>query len=106
MSTKPSRTQRITRLLRSLGDARPFIRASVVVTRKPCIRAACPTCRRGRKHHSSFLTASKSGKPKVRYLPLSLIGEARRRTANWRKTKALLEKLSELWTEELLSLKR
>ena len=57
-------------------------------------------------HQSSFLTASKGGKAKVRYLPLSLIRDARRRTANWRRSKAILEKLSELWTEELLSLNR
>ena len=105
MKTKLSHAARITQLLHSLEDTRPFIRASVVVTRKPCIRSACPTCRKGTKHPSSFLTASKGGKAKVRYLPLRLIREARRRTTNWRKAKAILEKLSELWTEELLSRK-
>ena len=105
MKTTSSRAAQIRRLLHRLGGARPFIRASVVVTRKPCIRSACPACRTGQKHRSSFLTASKGGKAKVRYLPLRLIREARRRTANWRKTKTILEKLSELWTEELLSQK-
>jgi hypothetical protein len=46
------------------------------------------------------------GKPKNRYLPKSLIAEARRRTANYRKTKAILERMSALWLEELLGRRR
>ena len=93
-------------LKRRLESYRPFIRASVVITRKPCIRKGCRACREGHKHISPLLTASVKGKPKNRYLPVRLIAEARRRTENYRKTKHLLEQMSKMWLEELLSRKK
>jgi hypothetical protein len=93
-------------LERRLRGYRPFIRATVVLTRKPCIRKGCRACRQGHKHASPLLTASVGGKPKNRYLPKGLIAEARRRTKNYRKTKQVLERMSELWLEELLSRSR
>jgi hypothetical protein len=97
--------KRLAVLERRLEACRPFIRASVVVTRKPCIRKGCRACREGHKHLSPLLTASVHGKPKNRYLPKGLIAEARRRTGNYRKTKHVLEQMSDIWVEELLSRK-
>ena len=105
MTSQPL-TQRLAVLARRLEACRPFIRASVVITRKPCIQKGCRACREGRKHLSPLLSASVQGKPKNRYLPKSLIAEARRRTANYRKTKAILERMSALWLEELLGRRR
>jgi len=93
-------------LERRLQGYRPFIRATVILTRKPCIRKGCRACRQGRKHLSPLLTASVGGKPKNRYLPKGLIAEARRRTKNYRKTKQVLERMSQLWLEELLGRSR
>jgi hypothetical protein len=90
-------------LERRLETCRPFIRASVVLTRKPCIRKSCRACREDRRHVSPLLTVSVRGRPKNRYLPKKLIAEARRRTENYRKAKRVLEQMSELWIEELLS---
>lgn len=98
--------KRMAELERRLEFCRPFIRASVVITRKPCIRKGCRACREGHKHISPLLTVSVKGKPKNRYLPMNLIAEARRRTENYRKTKRVLERMSELWLEELLSRKK
>jgi hypothetical protein len=98
--------KRMTALERRLESYRPFIRASVVITRKPCIRKSCRACREGHKHISPLLTVSVKGKPKNRYLPVKLIAEARRRTENYRKTKHVLEQMSGLWLEELLSRKK
>jgi hypothetical protein len=95
--------KRLAMLEQRLQDYRPFIRATVVLTRKPCIRKGCRACRQGRRHASPLLTASVGGRPKNRYLPKGLIAEARRRTANYRKTKQVLEQMSVLWVEELLS---
>lgn len=95
--------KRLAVLDRRLEAYRPFIRASVVLTRKPCIRKGCRACREGRKHMSPMLTASVRGRPKTRYLPQGLIAEARRRTGNYRKTKHVLEQMSKIWIEELLS---
>ena len=97
--------KRLAALELRLQAYRPFIRASVVLTRKPCTREGCRACRQGRKHASPLLTASVRGKPKNRYLPLHLIAEARRRTGNYRKSKAVLEQMSQMWLEELLSRK-
>ena len=99
-------TKRLAALQARLEFCRPFIRASVVITRKPCIRKGCRACREGHKHISPLLTASVKGKPKNRYLPVKLIAEARRRTENYRKTKRVLEQMSGLWLEELLSRKK
>jgi hypothetical protein len=49
-----------------------------------------------------MLTVSVGGKPKTKYLPKGLIAEAQRRTANYQKSKAVWEKMSEIWIEELL----
>ena len=98
--------KRMAALERRLESYRPFIRASVVITRKPCIRKGCRACREGHKHISPLLTASVKGKPKNRYLPLRLIAEARRRTENYRKTRRVLEQMSGLWIAELLSRKK
>ena len=95
--------KRLAALDRRLKAYRPFIRASVVVTRKPCIRKGCRPCWDGAKHVSPLLTASVRGKPKNRYLPQRLIAEARRRTENYRKSKAIWEQMSGMWIEELLS---
>lgn len=96
-------TKRLAVLERRLEAYRPFIRASVVLTRKPCIQKGCRACREGRKHASPLLSASVRGRSKNRYLPKKLIAEARQRTENYRKTKHVLEQMSEIWIEELLS---
>ncbi|MFH1725590.1 MAG: DUF6788 family protein [Elusimicrobiota bacterium] len=103
MASRSTFAKRLAVLALRLEAYRPFIRASVVITRKPCIREGCRACREGRKHASPLLTASVRGKAKNRYLPKRLIGEARRRTENYRKSKAILEQMSEIWLEELLS---
>lgn len=103
MPRRSALAKRLVVLARRLEAFRPFIRASVVITRKPCIRKNCRACRNGQKHVSPLLTASVRGKPKNRYLPQGLIAEARRRTENYRKSKVVLEQMSEIWLEELLS---
>jgi hypothetical protein len=102
MPASKSLAKRLAALERRLQSLRPFIRATVVLTRKPCIRKGCRHCRQGRRHFSPLLTVSVAGRPKTRYLPKNLIAEARRRTENYRKTKRVLERMSELWLEELL----
>ena len=97
-----ARHKRIATLWRRLEASSPFIRSSVVVTRKPCIRETCPTCKSGRKHESCYLAVSRKGKSRVRYLPKRLVQEARRRALKYRETKAILDEMSEIWTEELL----
>lgn len=94
--------KRLKRLETLLEGHRPFVRATVVVTRKPCVHKGCHACRHGRKHPSSYLVASMDGKPKVRYLPKDKVGSARRLAHNWRKTKAILEDMSRIWIEDLL----
>ena len=101
MTTKIT-AQRLAALERRLKAYRPFIRGSAVVTRKPCIREGCPACREGRKHPSSMLTVSVQGKAKTRYLPQGLIAQARRQTENYRKSRVIWERMSEIWIEELL----
>lgn len=98
-----ARPERLVSLWRRLKARSPFIRSSVVVTRKPCIRKSCPACKTGRKHESCYLVVSRQGKPRVRYLPKRLVREAQRRAQNYRKTKAILDEMSEIWIEELLS---
>ena len=100
-----SRAKRLAILANQLESCRPFIRASVVITRKPCIRKGCRACRDGRKHESPLLTASVNGSSKNRYLPKHLIATARLRAGNYRKTKAILEKMSKIWIDDLLSRK-
>lgn len=97
-----TKQKRLSRLATRLEAHRPFVRASVVVTRKPCIRENCRACRQGRKHLSTYLVASSGGKPKVRYLPKALLANARRRARNWRATKRILEEMSQIWIEDLL----
>ena len=99
-----TRTKQLAALTRRLKACHPFIRASVVLTRKPCIRKGCGACREGDRHESPLLTTSVGGRAKNRYLPKGLIAEAKRRTANYRKAKAVVEKMSELWIDDLLSL--
>lgn len=105
MPSHSTSTKRLAALARRLEACRPFIRASVVITRKPCIRKGCRACREGHKHASPLLTTSVRGKSKNRYLPKRLIAEARRLTGNYRKSKAILEQMSEIWLDELLNQK-
>lgn len=99
---RKSTAKTLIRLINRLDHCRPFFRASVVVTRKPCIREGCAACKEGQGHHSSYLIVSKSGKPKVRYLPKNLIAAAKRYAQNYRETKALTEEMSRIWMEEFL----
>ncbi|MCG2661763.1 MAG: hypothetical protein L6437_16145 [Kiritimatiellae bacterium] len=97
-----TKSKRFALLQRRLKDCSPFIRSSVVVTRKPCIRKGCPACKEGRKHESCYLAVTKNGKTSVRYLPKGLVEEARRQKENYRKAQEVLDEMSEFWIEELL----
>jgi hypothetical protein len=100
---KPSRRlAELDALWRQLEQCRPFLRASVVVTRKRCIHEDCRLCRSGQKHPFSRLTIRRQGKTQTRYLPKHLIEKARRWVASYKRSKVLREQLSQLWLEELL----
>ena len=102
-SRHKNKSKDIQQLIKMLESYRPFVRASVVVTRKPCIRKGCAHCKKGRKHPFSYLTIKTKGKTQVRYLPKRLIPLALKQVKNYQKTKGIAERMSKLWLEELLA---
>jgi hypothetical protein len=93
---------RLGRLAQQLERHRPFLRASLVQTHKPCIhKTSCNACRSGKKHPFCYLTIKTRGVTKNRYLPKRFIPKAKLWIKNYRKSRGITEEMSLLWLNEL-----
>ncbi len=69
------------------------MKGSIVIVRRYCGKPNC-RCRNGFKHRSLYVSQTVSGKPRLVYIPKRSEGSVRRLTANYRRLKTALQKIS------------
>jgi len=88
-------------LWRDVVQAGDFVRGSVVVLRRPCVRKTCGRCRSGEKHPATYLSVKEKGKTRLVYLPKGWVAQAKGWTAEWRRLAGLLGEMSRVNVELL-----
>lgn len=78
----------------------PLIRGCLVVMVRVCGRDNC-RCLKGHKHRSLYLSRSLKGKVRMVYIPRHAEEEVKKGVLNYRKTIALLDRLSAIHLERL-----
>ncbi|MBI5144372.1 MAG: hypothetical protein HZA30_04825 [Candidatus Omnitrophica bacterium] len=69
------------------------IKGSIVIMRRCCGKSNC-RCRNGFKHRSLYVSQTVDGKPRLVYIPKRSEAGVRRLIANYRRLKAVLQKIS------------
>lgn len=85
-----------TLLLKRLAAAGDFVRGSVVLMKRKCIRPSCPRCRAGERHPTWVLTYSRSGRTRTVYLGQKRLADARRMVARHRALMDLIDQIAEI----------
>ena len=86
--------QRRRLLVKRVAAVEAFVRGSVVLMRRQCIRPRCRRCAEGAGHPTWVLTVSERGKTRTVYLGEKRLAEARRLVANYRRMKEWIEEIS------------
>ena len=92
--TMPELVKKRFGLWRDVVRAGDFVRGSVVVLRRPCVRKTCGRCRSGEKHPATYLSVKVKGKTRLVYLPKGWVGQTKGWTAEWRRLGGLLGQMS------------
>ena len=79
-----------------------ILRGSVVVVKRYCGKSSC-RCLKGHKHRALYVSRVHKGKPRLAYIPERSEKEARLLIKNYRKMKAVMEKISQLNLQRLTS---
>lgn len=88
-------------LWRDVVKAGDFVRGSVTVLRRPCIRAGCRLCREGKRHPATYLSLKEKGRTRLIYLPKGLVSQAKAWVSEWRRLDELLRQMSKTNAEML-----
>jgi len=81
-------------LLKRLIAVEEFVRGSVVLMKRKCVRPRCRRCAEGEGHPTWVLTFSENGKTRTVYLGDKRAAEARRLVENYRRATEWLEEAS------------
>jgi len=83
-------------LVKRLGRTEAFLRGSVVLMKRRCVRPACRRCRSGERHPTRVLTVSRKGKTQTVYLGEKRVEAARRMVESYRRLTAWLEEIGRI----------
>ncbi len=81
-------------LAKRLAGAEEFVRGSVVLMKRRCVRERCRRCDAGEGHPTWVLTVSEGGKTRTVYLGEKRLAEARRLAANYRRVRGWIEEVA------------
>ena len=81
-------------LLKRVGATEEFLRGSVVLMKRKCVRPGCRRCAEGEGHPTWVLTYSENGKTRTVYLGEKRLAEARRLVENYRRVVEWIEEAS------------
>ena len=87
---------------RQTPNLEKILRGSVVVVKRYCGKPSC-RCLKGHKHRALYVSRVHKGKPRLVYIPERSEKEARLLIKNYRKVKAVMEKISQLNLQRLTS---
>lgn len=81
-------------LAKRLAAVEEFVRGSVVLMKRKCVRPRCRRCAEGEGHPTWVLTVSEKGKTRTVYLGEKRLAEARRLVANYRRVSEGIEEIA------------
>ena len=81
-------------LLKRLIAVEEFVRGSVVLMKRKCVRPRCRRCAEGEGHPTWVLTFSENGKTRTVYLGEKRLAEARRLVEDYRRVAEWIEEAS------------
>ncbi len=82
-----------------------ILRGSVVIVNRYCGKPSC-RCLKGYKHRALYVSQSQKGKPRLVYIPQRSEKEVRMLIKNYRKMKAVMEKISRINLERVTAARR
>ena len=83
-------------LLKRLGRSEEFLRGSVVLMKRRCVRPGCRKCGSGERHPTWVLTVSRKGKTHTVYLGEKRVQAARRMVASYRRLREWVEEIGRI----------
>jgi len=105
--TRPLMTnERGKKALESLRKIRPFVQASLSVTKKRCGNPRCRCAREGPLHEVALLTWKENARTHTLYVPMALRQEVERWVQEGKLLKRLIAEVSEAQREFLISKKK
>ena len=105
MSRPPLSSDEGWEILRRIRKIRPFVQASLTVTRQRCGRPSCRCALQGELHETSLLTWKEKGKTRTLHVPIELRQEVARWVEEGKRLKRLIDEMSEA-QKRLLKQKR
>jgi hypothetical protein len=93
------------RVLESIRKIKPFIQASLIITKKRCGRPSCRCAREGPIHETALLTWKEEGKTRALYVPVELRKEVSSWVEEGKHLKKLILEMSRAQTNFLLAKK-
>ena len=85
-----------------LVSSRPLLRASVTVRKVTCGKPNC-RCAKGDRHLAVYITSRKEGKSRQLFIPKRKEEEVRRMVEDYHKVHELIDELSELFWDKLIT---
>lgn len=79
-----------------LGDCGQFIIGSLVESKRRCGNKNCACANGGPPHSAWIITKNTGGKTRSVYVPVSMVPELRKWTAEYKKLKALIKEIDQL----------
>lgn len=92
--------------LERIRKIKPFVQASLTITRKRCGNLTCRCAREGPVHEAALLTWKEGKKTRTLYVPMELRQEVERWVEEGKLLKRLIAEVSRAQREFLLSKKR
>ena len=94
------------KVLERLARVKPFLPASLSVTRTRCGNPRCRCAREGPIHETALLTWKEGGKTRTLHVPLALRAEVAQWIAEWKRLKRLIERMAVAQRQYLQTRKR
>ena len=82
-----------THFLEKVSGLWPLAKGSLAEVRKPCIRANCVACKKGRKHPSFVFMFREAGRTRCLYVPRELVPAIRQAISNARQLETCLTQM-------------
>jgi hypothetical protein len=87
-------------MLREISTLWPAIKGSLARVKKPCIRPACRSCARGKKHPAWLLSFTLGSWRRCMYVPIGLVPQLKRAMKNGRRIEKLLYRMGAMLIRE------
>ena len=94
------------KILERIGCIRPFLPASMTVTRKKCGNPNCRCAIQGAMHETALLTWKEGKLTRTLHVPRDMREEVTEWIAEWKRLKALIEKMGDAQKQFLKTRRR